>query len=160
MTKKSDKKILSSNRKAFHNYQIIEKAEAGVALCGYEVKSARKSNISLGDSMVRFINGEAWAENIFIAPYEHISSHVFDYDAKRKRKLLLHKTEINKLSSKAKEKGLTVIPLEVYISNKGKIKILIGLAKGRHSYDKKEVLKKKDINRELSREQNIRKFKV
>lgn len=154
-----EKKILTSNRKAFHNYEILEKNEAGIVLSGYEVKSARRSNISLVDSIVRFSNGEAFAENVFIAPYEQISSHIAEYDAKRKRKLLLRKTEINKLHAKVKEKGLTVIPLEVYVAPNGKIKMLIGLGKGKRAYDKKETIKKKDISREMARE-GIRKFKI
>ena len=154
-----EKKILTSNRKAFHNYEILEKSEAGIVLSGYEVKSARRSNISLVDSVVRFANGEAFADNVFIAPYEQISSHVAEYDAKRKRKLLMHKSEINKLHAKVKEKGLTVIPLEVYIASNGKIKVLVGLGKGKRAYDKKETIKKKDISRELARE-GIKKFKV
>ncbi|MDR2772163.1 MAG: SsrA-binding protein SmpB [Elusimicrobiota bacterium] len=160
MTNKDNRKVLASNRKAFHNYQILEKIEAGISLNGYEVKSARNSNVSLTDSFVRFDSGEAFAENIFIAPYEYISNHVQDYDVKRKRKLLLHKSEINKISSKVKEKGLAVVPLEVYISTKGRLKILLGIGKGKHSYDKKEVLKKRDVNREMQREKNVRKFKI
>ncbi|AKL98259.1 SsrA-binding protein SmpB [Endomicrobium proavitum] len=152
-----EKKILNTNRKAFHNYEILEKIEAGAVLSGYEVKSARKSNISLVDSVVRFSNGEAFADNVFIAPYEHMSSHVSDYDAKRKRKLLMRKDEINKFSQKIKEKGLTAIPLEVYISPKGKIKFLVGLGKGKAAYDKKETIKAKDVKRDLARE-GVRKF--
>jgi SsrA-binding protein len=158
---KSQKKTFASNRKAFHNYEILDTTEAGIVLNGYEVKSVRHSGINLVDSLVRFTSdGQAFAENMFIAPYENISNHVWDYEPKRKRKLLLHKQEINKLSSKAREKGLTVIPLEVYVSDTGKIKVKIGLGKGKHSYDKKEALKKKDINREISREKNVRKFKA
>jgi len=152
-----EKKVLNTNRKAFHNYEILEKIEAGVVLSGHEVKSARKSNISLSDSVVRFSNGEAYADNIFIAPYEHLSSHVSDYDAKRKRKLLMNKSEINKFAQKVKEKGLTAVPLEVYVSQKGKIKILVGLGKGKRAYDKKESIKKKDVKRDLARE-GVRKF--
>jgi SsrA-binding protein len=163
MPKKQDNtgiKTLTTNRKAFHDYQILEKTEAGISLTGYEVKSVRQSKMGLSDTLVRFSNGEAFIENAFIAPYEHISNHIQNYDAKRKRKLLLHRTEIDKMSAKVRERGLTVVPLEAYISDKGKIKILIGLAKGKHSYDKKETLKKRDMNREISREKNIRKFKV
>ncbi|MDR3113718.1 MAG: SsrA-binding protein SmpB [Endomicrobium sp.] len=145
-------KTLASNRKAFHDYEILDKTEAGIELKGYEVKSARKSNISLVDSFVRFSGGQAYADNIYIAPYEQMSLHVKDYDAKRKRRLLLHKQEITKLQTKVKEKGLAVIPIEVYVSNKGKIKILIGLGKGKKSYDKKEAIKRKDIKRETARE--------
>jgi SsrA-binding protein len=147
-----EKKISSSNRKAYYNYEILEKLETGIVLSGYEVKSVRRSNISLVDSIVRFSNGEAFVENVFIAPYEQISSHIVDYDTKRKRKLLMHKSEINRMHAKIKEKGLTVVPLELYIGSKGKVKLLIGLAKGKKSYDKREVIKKKDIAREMARE--------
>ncbi|MDR0800244.1 MAG: SsrA-binding protein SmpB [Endomicrobium sp.] len=146
------KKVLSSNKKAYYNYEILEKLETGIVLSGYEVKSARLSNVSLVDSIVRFSNGEAFAENMFIAPYELISTHIADYDVKRKRKLLMHKSEIDKLCAKVKERGLTVVPLEVYVGDKGRIKLLIGLAKGKKSYDKKEAIKKKDIEREMARE--------
>lgn len=146
------KKVFSTNRKAYYNYEILEKLEAGIVLSGYEVKSIRESNISLADSMVRFLNGEAFVENIFIAPYKQISSHILDYDAKKKRKLLMHKSEISKMQIKVKEKGLTVVPLEVYIGGSGKVKLLIGLAKGKKSYDKREAIKKKDIAREMARE--------
>lgn len=155
-----NKKTLNTNRKAFHNYEITDKVEAGIVLTGYEVKSVRRSNISLADSIVRFSNdGQAYVENMFIAPYEQISSHISDYDAKRKRKLLLHKSEIRKLQARVKERGFTVIPLEVYVSSQGKIKVLIGLGKGKRAYDKKESIKKKDLNREMARE-GIRKFKA
>jgi SsrA-binding protein len=147
-----EKKIFSSNRKAYYNYEILEKLDVGIVLSGYEVKSVRRSNISLVDSIVRFSNGEAFVENIFIAPYEQISSHILNYDAKRKRKLLMHKSEINKLHAKVREKGLTVVPLETYISVRGKVKLLIGLAKGKKAYDKKEAIKKKDIAREVAKE--------
>ncbi|MDR0800288.1 MAG: SsrA-binding protein SmpB [Endomicrobium sp.] len=147
-----DKKTFSSNRKAYYNYEILEKMEAGIALSGYEVKSVRQSNVSLVDSVVRFSNGEAFGENIFIAPYEQMSSHITDYDAKRKRKILMHKSEINKMYAKVKERGFTVIPLEMYIGYKGKIKLLIGLAKGKRTYNKKELIKKRDIAREMVRE--------
>jgi SsrA-binding protein len=146
------KKIFSSNRKAYYNYEILEKLEIGIILYGYEVKSVRRSNVSLVDGVVRFSNGEAFVENVFIASYERISSHIADYDTKRKRKLLMHKSEINKMCAKVKEKGLTVVPLEVYIGEKGKVKLLIGLAKGKKSYDKKEAIKKKDIDREMAKE--------
>jgi SsrA-binding protein len=146
------KKIFSSNRKAYYNYEILEKLEVGIVLSGYEVKSVRRSNISLVDSIVRFSNGEAFVENVFIAPYEQISSHIIDYNAKRKRKLLMHKSEINKLHAKVRERGLTVVPLETYTGVKGKVKLLIGLAKGKKAYDKREAIKKKDIAREAAKE--------
>lgn len=151
-----EKKVFTTNRKAFHDYEILEKVETGIVLSGFEVKSVRRSNVSLADSVVRFSSGEAFADNMFIAPYEHISTHVIDYDAKRKRKLLLHKSEINKLNVKVKEKGLTVIPLEVYLSPKGKIKVLIGLGKGKKSYDKRDSIRKKDLDRDMARERASR----
>ncbi len=152
MKKNNEKNILASNRKAFHNYHILEEYEAGIVLSGYEVKSLRQHNVSLADSLVRFNNNEAFLENVYIAPYVQISSHIQDYNATKLRKLLLHKNEIIKIYSKSREKGLTVVPLEIYISKYGKIKVLIALAKGKTTYDKKEDLKKRDIKREMARE--------
>ncbi|MDR1418296.1 MAG: SsrA-binding protein SmpB [Endomicrobium sp.] len=146
------KKIFANNRKAYFNYEILDKLEVGLVLFGYEVKSVRHSNVSLVDSLVKFSNGEAFVENMFIAPYEQISTHIIDYNAKRSRKLLMHKLEIKKMHSKVKEKGLTIVPLEMYVCSKGKIKLLVGLAKGKKSYDKKELIKKRDIAREVAME--------
>jgi SsrA-binding protein len=146
------KKLFANNKKAYYDYNILEKLEVGLVLSGHEVKSIKCSNVSLAYSIVRFLNGEAFVENMFVAPYEQISTHIIDYDAKRERKLLMHKLEIKKMHSKVREKGLSVIPLEVYMGNKSKIKLLIGLAKGKKSYDKKELIKKKDIAREMARE--------
>ncbi|MDR2066453.1 MAG: SsrA-binding protein SmpB [Endomicrobium sp.] len=146
------KKLFANNKKAYYDYNILEKLEAGLVLSGHEVKSIRCSNVSLAYSIVRFLNGEAFVENMVVAPYEQISTHIIDYDAKRKRKLLMHKLEIKKMHSKVRQKGLSVVPLEVYMGNKSKIKLLIGLAKGKKSYDKKELIKKKDIAREMARD--------
>ncbi|MDR1522587.1 MAG: SsrA-binding protein SmpB [Endomicrobium sp.] len=146
------KKIFANNKKAYHDYEILEKLEVGLVLSGHEVKAIKCSNVSLLDSLVKFSSQEAFVENMFIAPYEQISTHILDYNAKKKRKLLMHKQEIKRMYSKVKEKGLTVIPLEVYVGSKGKIKLLIGLAKGKKSYDKKELLKQKDIARQMARE--------
>jgi SsrA-binding protein len=145
------KKIFSLNRKAYYDYEILEKFEAGIVLSGHEVKSIRRSNASLVDGIIRFSNGESFVDNMFIAPYEQISTHILDYNARKKRKLLLHKSEINKMCAKVEEKGFTVIPLKLY-ADRGKIKLLIGLAKGKKMYDKKEAIKKKDIEREMSQE--------
>ena len=158
MKKNAEKQILATNKKAYHNYHILEEYEAGIVLSGYEVKSLRLHNASLVDSIVKFTNAEAYLENVYIAPYTQISTHISDYNAKRDRKLLLHKQEINKLFSKSKEKGLTVVPLEVYVSKYGKIKALIGLAKGKTTYDKREQLKKKDIERDTKRQLSIRNY--
>ena len=100
--KNLEKQVLVTNKKAFHNYHILEEYETGIVLSGYEVKSLRLHNVSLVDSMVRFTNGEAFIENAYIAPYLQISTHVQDYDTKRSRKLLLHKQEIIKINSKSK----------------------------------------------------------
>ncbi|MDR1784692.1 MAG: SsrA-binding protein SmpB [Endomicrobium sp.] len=145
------KRILSSNKKAYYNYEIFEKLETGVVLSGYEVKSLKQFKVSLLDSIVKFSNGEVFIENMFIAPYERISTHIIGYDSKRKRKLLMHRSEILKIHVKVKEKGFTTVPLEIYIGIKGKIKILIGLAKGKKIYDKREVIKKRDIARDIAR---------
>ena len=145
---KKEKSTIFTNKKALHNYHILEDYETGIVLSGYEVKSARLHNVSLTDSLIRITKGEAFSENAYIAPYGQISTHIQDYNAKRLRKLLLHKKEIIKLASKVKEKGLTIVPLELYVSKYGKIKLSIGLAKGKTTYDKKEILKKKDIEKE------------
>lgn len=158
MKKNTEKQVLATNKKAYHNYHVLEEYEAGVVLSGYEVKSLRLHNVSLVDSMVKFVNGEAYLENVYIAPYTQISTHINDYNAKRDRKLLLHKQEINKLFSKSKEKGLTVVPLEIYVSKYGKIKSLIGLAKGKTTYDKREQLKKKDIERDTKRQLSVKNY--
>jgi SsrA-binding protein len=148
---KKERTTIFTNKKALHNYHILEDYETGIVLSGYEVKSARLHNVSLTDSLVRITKGEAFLENAYIAPYSQISTHIQDYNAKRLRKLLLHKKEIIKLASKVKEKGLTIVPLELYVSKYGKIKLSIGLAKGKTTYDKKELLKKKDIEREMQK---------
>ncbi|MDR1511334.1 MAG: SsrA-binding protein SmpB [Endomicrobium sp.] len=145
------KRTLSSNKKAYYNYEIFEKLEAGVVLYGYEVKSLKQFKVSLVDSIVKFSNGEAFVENMFIAPYERISTHISDYDSKRKRKLLMHKSEMIKIYGRVREKGFTAIPLEIYIGVRGKIKILIGLARGKNIHDKREAIKKRDIAREIAR---------
>jgi SsrA-binding protein len=148
------KKIFANNKKAYYDYEILEKLEVGLVLSGHEVKSIKRSNVSLVDSLVRFSSQEAFVENMFIAPYEQISTHILDYNTNRKRKLLMHKLEIKRMYSKVKERGLTVIPLEVYVGSKGKIKLLVGIAKGKKSYDKKELIKQKDLDREMARDVN------
>ncbi|MDR3071414.1 MAG: SsrA-binding protein SmpB [Endomicrobium sp.] len=145
------RRVFSSNKKAYYDYEILEKLEVGVILSGYEVKSVRRSSMSLVDGVVGFYKGEAFVDGVFIAPYEQISTHVVDYDARRKRKLLMHRAEINKLCARVKEKGLTVVPLEAYIS-RGNVKLLVGLAKGKKSYDKREYIKNKDIAREMAKD--------
>lgn len=147
-----EKKIVASNRKAFYSYHILETLEGGLVLSGYEVKSLRSGNANITDGFVRFDNNEAYIENVHIAPYAQQSTHIQDYDSRRKRKILLHKNEIIRLYSKTREKGLTVVPLEIYFSKRGLAKISIGLAKGKNTFDKRESIKQKDLNREMRRE--------
>lgn len=146
-----EKKVAATNRKAYHHYQILETFEAGIMLAGYEVKSLRDGDASLGDGFVRIVRDEAWLENVHIAPYKQQSTHIIDFDSRRKRKLLMHKQEIIRLFTKMREKGLTLVPLELYFSARGMVKVSLGLAKGKTGVDKRETLKKKDLKRELDR---------
>ncbi|NPV88394.1 SsrA-binding protein SmpB [Coprothermobacteraceae bacterium] len=145
------KKVLAQNKRASHDYQILDTYEAGIVLTGDEVKSARNGGANLRDSFVRIENGEAWLYNMHIAPYTH-TGLPFRSDPKRKRKLLLHKSEINKIMGYLTQKGLTAVPLSMYLSDRGLIKLLIGIAKGKKTVDKRESIKQRDIERELRRE--------
>jgi SsrA-binding protein len=138
-------KTLATNRKAFFNYEILERAEAGVSLVGTEVKSIREGGLNFRDSYVEFRGGELFLVGCRIGPYSHgnLQNHAED----RIRKLLLHKREILKLGGKATEKGLTIVPLKAYFK-KGRVKLEIGLARGKRAYDKREAIKRKDIERE------------
>jgi len=147
-----DKKTVATNRKAFHNYNILETIEAGIALLGYEVKALRGALANISDGYIGFAKGEAFLENVHINPYEKISTHVLDFNPTRKRKLLLHKTEIGRLESKAREKGLTVVPLEIFFNEHGFAKVKLGLGKGKHASDKRETLRRRDMDRDMERE--------
>lgn len=139
-------KKIYSNRKAFHNYFIEEKFEAGIVLCGSEVKSCRGGHIDLTDAYITIDNGELMMYNSFIAEYNN--SNYFKHGEKRKRKLLMHKKEILKLYQYVLVKGFTLIPLSFYLKN-GTIKVEIALAKGKHNYDKREALKDKAMKQDL-----------
>ncbi len=141
-------KIIQENRKARHDFEIIETFEAGIVLLGPEVKSIKEGRVSLKDSYVEIKNGEAWIKKLHISPYE--KNTVQKIDPERTRKLLLHKYEIKRLIGKVKEKGLTIIPLKVYLKN-NLVKIEIGLVKGKKKYEKREELRKKAIEREIER---------
>ncbi|MDR2676420.1 MAG: SsrA-binding protein SmpB [Endomicrobium sp.] len=145
------KNIFSLNKKACYNYEILEKLEVGIILHGYEVKSIRHSSVSLVEGVVKFYNREAFIENMFVALYKHTSC-VYKYNPVRKRKLLMHRSEINKMYTKAKVKGLSVIPLEIYNGSNSKVKLLIGLVRGKKMYDKRGIIKNRDIARETARE--------
>ncbi len=138
-------KVIASNRKALFNYEIFERAEAGMVLAGSEVKSIRDGGLNFRDSFVDFRGGELWLVGCLIGPYSH--SNIQNHAEGRERKLLLHKKEILKLGGKASERGYTIIPLKAYFKN-GRVKIEIGLARGKKSHDKRESIKRKDIERD------------
>lgn len=144
-----DKKIIAVNRKAKHDYFILETFEAGIALTGTEVKSLRNGKVSLQDSYADVKNGEVWIYSLHISPYEH--GNIYNHDPKRPRKLLLNKDEIAYLIGKVKEKGLTLIPLSIYFNERGWAKVELGLAKGKKLYDKRRDLAEKAERRELER---------
>ena len=138
-------KSIAENRKAFHDYHILETFEAGVALVGTEVKSIRGGNVNLRDSYARVESGEIWVYNIHVSPYSHRGYS--DHEPTRRRKLLLHRQEIRKLIGKTVEKGMTLVPVRMYLKN-GRIKIAVSLAKGKKEYDKRETLKRREVDRE------------
>lgn len=133
------------NKKAYFDYNILEELEAGIALTGTEIKSIRKGSVDLKDTFVNIKNNEAFILNMYIAKYEE--GNIFNHDERRTRKLLLHKNEIKKLKEQIKLEGLTIIPLKLYFK-KNKVKILIGICKGKKLYDKRQALKEKDQKRE------------
>jgi SsrA-binding protein len=143
-------KKITVNKKAYHDYEIIEKFDAGMVLLGSEVKSLREGRISLKDSYVDIRRGEAFLVNTHIALYPNAS--INNHEPERERKLLLHKQELKKMDKKVKTRGVTIIPLKVYLTPKGLIKIEIALAKGKRTYDKKQKIKEQDIKREVARE--------
>jgi SsrA-binding protein len=138
-------KYIAENRKAFHDYHIIETFEAGLVLVGTEVKSIREGSANLRDSFARLEGGEVWLYNVHINPYSHRG--YADHEPTRKRKLLLHRQEIRKLIGKTVEKGMTLVPTRLYFKN-GHVKVSLALAKGKHAHDKRETLKRRDIDRE------------
>lgn len=146
-------KLIANNKKARHDYFIEDSYEAGIALCGTEVKSLRMGKCSIKESFVRVDKGEVFIYGMHISPYE--KGNIFNKDPLRVRKLLLHKYEINKLTGKLKEKGLTLVPLQVYFKN-SLVKVEIGLARGKKLYDKRQDIAKKDQRREAEKEFKIR----
>lgn len=144
----SEERIAISNRKARHDYEVIDTYETGIVLSGSEVKSLRQGKANLQDSYGVLKKGEVWLLNMHINPYEQANQ--FNHDPLRTRKLLLHKSEIRKLIGKTTEKGLTLIPLKVYF-NKGIAKVQLALCKGKKDYDRREDIKKRDADRETRR---------
>ena len=152
---KTSEKMIANNKKAYHDYFILETYEAGISLAGTEVKSMRMGKCSIKESFIRIENGEVFVYGMHISPYE--KGNIFNKDPLRVRKLLLHRQEINKLLGKMKEKGMTLVPLKVYLKG-SLVKVEIGLAKGKKLYDKRADIAKKDQAREAQRDFKIRNF--
>lgn len=152
---KTNGKLIANNKKAYHDYFILDNFEAGIALHGTEVKSLRMGKCSIKESFIRIENGEVFIYGMHISPYE--KGNIFNKDPLRVRKLLLHKAEINKLLGKTKEKGVTLVPLKVYFKG-SLVKVEIGMAKGKKLYDKRNDIAKKDQQREAQRDFKVRNF--
>lgn len=150
---KEPMKLVANNKKAYHDYFIEEKIEAGIVLHGTEVKSLRLGKCSIKESFIRIEKGEVWIYGCHISPYE--MGNIFNKDPLRPKKLLLHKNQIDKLFGQIKEKGYTLVPLQVYFSQ-GRAKIEIGLARGKKLYDKRADIAKKDMKREAERDFKVR----
>jgi SsrA-binding protein len=146
-------KIVADNRKALHDYFILERYEAGMVLRGTEIKAAREGKVQLRDGYAEVLGGEVWLMNAHISPYSH--GNIFNHEPMAKRKLLLHKREIEKLSNKTREKGLTLVPLKMYLKN-GLLKCELGVAKGKKHYDKRAAEQAKDQEREARQMMNAR----
>ena len=150
---KTNGKMIANNKKAYHDYFILDTYEAGIVLHGTEVKSLRMGKCSIKESFIRIENGEVFIYGMHISPYE--KGNIFNKDPLRVKKLMLHKAEINKLIGKTKEKGLTLVPLKVYFKD-SLVKLEIGVARGKKLYDKRQDIAKKDQQREASRDFKIR----
>lgn len=153
MAKEKGTRLIANNKKAYHDYFIDENYEAGIELAGTEVKSLRQGNCSIKESYVSIDKGQVYINKMHINPYE--KGNIFNKDPLRKRKLLLHKYEINKLIGRTKEKGYTIVPLKVYF-NGSLVKVEIGLARGKKLYDKREDIAKKDQKREAERDFKVK----
>jgi SsrA-binding protein len=149
MAEKSERELaqdnIAENRKAFHDYHVLDTWEAGMVLLGTEVKSIREGRVNLRDSYARVEKGEVWLYNVNISSYSHRG--YADHEPLRQRKLLMHRDEIRKLIGKTTEKGMTLVPLRMYF-RKGRVKVAIGLAKGKKDYDKRETIKRRETDRE------------
>lgn len=147
-------KVISSNRRAYHEYFFLDRYKAGMVLVGTEVKSARSGKINMSDAFCLFKDGELWVRNMHIAEYPQggLTNHIPKHD----RKLLLQKRELRRLETKIKERGLTIVPVEVFINERDRIKIEIALAKGKKHYDKRDSIKERDIKRDTDRERQGR----
>ena len=138
-------RVVADNRKAFHDYHVIDTWEAGVVLLGTEIKSIREGRVNLRDSYARIDNGEVWLLNVHIGPYSHMGYST--HEERRQRKLLLHSDEIRKLTGQVAQKGLTLVPLKLYFKN-GRLKVALALVKGKQAHDKRETLRRREVDRE------------
>ena len=143
-------KTIAQNKKAFHDYEILDRLEAGIALAGSEVKSIRAGRISLKDAFVEIHDSEAFLLRCHISPY--LQANIFNHEPERKRKLLLHGREIHRLDQKVKARGFSIVPLQVFLTDKGLVKIEIALVRGKREYEKKQKLKERDVQREMDRD--------
>jgi SsrA-binding protein len=150
---KSGIKLVSENRKAYHDFFILEKLEAGLVLTGTEIKSAREGKVQLRDAYADIVGGEAWILNAHFSPYSH--GNIWNHDPTKKRKLLLHKQEILKLFAKVREKGLAIIPLKLYLKN-GLLKCELGVCKGKKLHDKREAEQTRDQEMEAKKAMNLK----
>lgn len=152
---KESQKLIANNKKAYHDFFIDETYECGIALHGTEVKSMRMGKCSIKEAFVRIEDGEVFVYGMHVSPYE--KGNIFNKDPLRVRKLLLHKSEINKMTGKMKEKGIAIVPLKVYFKG-SLVKVEIGLARGKKLYDKRQDIAKQDQKREAEREFKVRNF--
>ena len=149
MAKDRTEKVVATNRKALHDYAVEEKLEAGIVLKGTEVKSLREGRVNLRDSYASVDRGEVILHHCHISPYSH--GNIMNHEPLRQRKLLLHRKEINKLIGKTQQRGLTLIPLRIYFSQRGHAKVELALAKGKRQYDRREAIKAREAGREVER---------
>jgi SsrA-binding protein len=147
--KNTDEKVVATNRKAFHDYHIEDRLEAGIMLRGTEVKSLRAGLVNLRDSYASVSHGEVFLHNCHINPYSH--GNIMNHEPLRTRKLLLHQKEITQLIGKTQQKGLTLIPLRIYFTPRGHAKVELALAKGKKQYDRRETIKEREAGREVER---------
>ncbi|MCC3280932.1 MULTISPECIES: SsrA-binding protein SmpB [Arthrobacter] len=149
MPKESGRKVVATNRKARHNYEVLDTYEAGMVLMGTEVKSLREGRASLVDGFATFYNDELWLEGVYIP--EYLNGSWTNHSARRRRKLLLHREQLDKIAQKTRESGFTIVPLQLYFLD-GRAKVEIAVARGKRDYDKRQTLREKQDNREALRE--------
>lgn len=146
---KGERKLIAKNRRAFHEYEVLERFEAGVELTGTEVRSLRENNCQLTDCFALIRNGEVWLNNVHIPPYRN--GNLANPDPDRKRKLLLHRNEIRALEQKTREKGMALVPTQMYFKENSLVKVELALARGKKLYDKRQSMAERDVAREIDR---------